>query len=201
MAVRDTKSRIYEAALDLMGRRGIAETSTRDILDAVGIKNPSAISYHFGSKAGLVEEIAAELAGRPVPDPGAGRSTMVVERVALPDRDGVGPAGHRHRRSARDDRAWVPARPASGGSTTATSSPQSLERFVARRQRLVSAVACASSQVFPDLPPQIGSARNVTMLRTIGWMLARMAQINLQYRAVRGARTTRTSAGGSRRSR
>ena len=34
-------------------------------------------------------------------------------------------------------------------------------------------------KVFPYLPPQIGVARNVTTLRTVGWMLARMAAINL----------------------
>ena len=61
MAAGDAKSRLYEAALDLMGRRGITETSTREILAAAGIRNPSAISYHFGSKAELVQEVAGEI--------------------------------------------------------------------------------------------------------------------------------------------
>src|ERR1700748_3582566 len=61
MADRDARTRLYEAALDLMGRRGIEATSTRDILGAAGIRNPSAISYYFGSKQGLVEELAREL--------------------------------------------------------------------------------------------------------------------------------------------
>ena len=34
-------------------------------------------------------------------------------------------------------------------------------------------------KAFPQFPPQIGLARNITMLRTVGWMLARMAPINL----------------------
>ncbi len=33
---------------------------------------------------------------------------------------------------------------------------------------------------FPYLPPQVGLARNVTALRTVGWQLARMAAINLR---------------------
>jgi AcrR family transcriptional regulator len=54
MTTSDAKPRLYEAALDLMGRNGIEATSTRQILEVARIKNPSAISYHFGSKAGLV---------------------------------------------------------------------------------------------------------------------------------------------------
>ena len=57
----DTATRIREAALDLFGRQGVQATSTREILGAVGLRNPSAISYHFGSKAGLVEDLVAEL--------------------------------------------------------------------------------------------------------------------------------------------
>jgi hypothetical protein len=33
---------------------------------------------------------------------------------------------------------------------------------------------------FPDIAPKVAVARNVTALRTIGWMLARMANIALQ---------------------
>ena len=60
MTETDAKTRLYETALDLMGRNGIAATSTREIIAAAGIRNPSAISYHFGSKAGLVDALAAE---------------------------------------------------------------------------------------------------------------------------------------------
>ena len=56
----DVKTRLYEAALDLMGRNGIAATTTREVIAAVGIRNPSAISYHWGSKSTLVDTIARE---------------------------------------------------------------------------------------------------------------------------------------------
>jgi hypothetical protein len=38
----------------------------------------------------------------------------------------------------------------------------------------------ALHQAFPDIAPKVAVARNVTALRTIGWMLARMANIALQ---------------------
>ena len=78
----DAKSRLYEAALDLMGRKGIEATSTREILGAVGIKNPSAISYHFGSKAGLVDAMAAELASGQYPI--LGQQTALADGPELP---------------------------------------------------------------------------------------------------------------------
>ena len=78
----DAKTKLYEAALELMGRNGIEATSTREILGAVGIKNPSAISYHFGSKAGLVDAIAAELAGGQYPI--LGRQTELAAAEKLP---------------------------------------------------------------------------------------------------------------------
>src|SRR5664279_4686099 len=82
MAQGDAKTRLYESALDLMGRNGIQATSTREILAAAGIKNPSAISYHFGSKAGLVDEMAAELAGGQYPI--LARQTLLTAHDAMP---------------------------------------------------------------------------------------------------------------------
>jgi AcrR family transcriptional regulator len=60
----DARTRLREAALDLFGRHGVAHTSTRDILRAAGMKNPSAISYHFGSKAELVDDLVKEILNR-----------------------------------------------------------------------------------------------------------------------------------------
>jgi AcrR family transcriptional regulator len=57
----DARTRLREAALDLFGRHGVRDTSTREILTAAGLKNPSAINYHFGSKAELVEDLVGEL--------------------------------------------------------------------------------------------------------------------------------------------
>lgn len=64
MSDDDARTRLREAALALFGRRGVARTSTRDILNAVGMKNPSAINYHFGSKAELVDDLVREILNR-----------------------------------------------------------------------------------------------------------------------------------------
>ena len=61
MAADDGRTRLREAALQLFGRRGVRGTSTRAILEAAGMKNPSAISYHFGSKAELIDDLVDEL--------------------------------------------------------------------------------------------------------------------------------------------
>src|SRR4051812_41096275 len=61
MPESDVRTRLREVALDLFGRHGVRETSIRQILAAAGLKNPSAISYHFGSKAELVDDLVGEL--------------------------------------------------------------------------------------------------------------------------------------------
>src|SRR4051794_24760566 len=61
MPESDVRTRLREVALDLFGRHGVRETSTRQILTVAGLKNPSAISYHFGSKAELVDDLVGEL--------------------------------------------------------------------------------------------------------------------------------------------
>ena len=67
MTSDDGRTRLREAALDLFGRQGVRGTSTRAILEAAGMKNPSAISYHFGSKAALIDDLVDELITRAWP--------------------------------------------------------------------------------------------------------------------------------------
>ena len=71
----DTRSRLREVALDLFGRQGIQATSTREIIKAAGLKNPSAITYYFGSKANLVEDLTREVNGT--------QSALLQRQVAL----------------------------------------------------------------------------------------------------------------------
>jgi AcrR family transcriptional regulator len=177
MADRDARTRLYESALDLMGRRGIEATSTRDILGAAGIRNPSAISYYFGSKQGLVQELARELMdgqfpllglqvevaerGEPV-DVGAWVAVIVDIAIDLVSTE----------RGCLLARLWW--------EFDGYQRPESLEAFVwsddpvSKRWREAVAIA------FPHLPQVVGIARNVTAIRTVGWMLARMAAMNLQ---------------------
>ena len=177
MAAGDAKSRLSEAALDLMGRQGIAATSTREILAAAGIKNPSAISYHFGSKAELVQAVAGEIM--------SGQYPVLGQQIELV-------AGGR-RPTATE---WV--QPFVDAAITLVStergcllariwweydgymSPQSLEIFMLGNDPLVVRWRSALYEAFPEIAPKVAVARNVTALRTIGWMLARMAKIALQ---------------------
>ena len=172
----DAKSRLYEAALDLMGRKGIEATSTREILGAVGIKNPSAISYHFGSKAGLVDAMAAELASGQYPI--LGQQTALADGPELPTAtEWVAPVVDTAIELVSSERGCLLARV--WWEFDGYLRPQSLEHFVSSADPVAVAWRDAITRVFPHLPAQIGLARNITFLRTVGWMLARMAQINL----------------------
>ena len=52
----NSRTRVLDAAEQLLGDLGLAATSVRAITSAAGV-NPSAITYHFGSKNGLVEAV------------------------------------------------------------------------------------------------------------------------------------------------
>jgi AcrR family transcriptional regulator len=177
MAVRDARSRLYEAALDLMGRHGIAATSTREILAEAGIKNPSAISYHFGSKAELVEALAAEMTSGQYPI-----LRKQIDMVAAGKRptaaEWAEPLIDTAIELVTSERGCLLAR--IWWEYDGYISPQSLERFMTGDSDLVIEWRSALVTAFPDLAPQVALARNVAALRTIGWMLARMAAITLK---------------------
>jgi AcrR family transcriptional regulator len=48
-----TRERLLTATLDVLGSRGVAQTTSREIATAAGV-NLQAITYHFGSKDELV---------------------------------------------------------------------------------------------------------------------------------------------------
>ena len=58
----ESQRRLRTAAIHLFAERGYRETSVRDIADAAGISRGS-ITWHFGSKAGLLEAIVKETIG------------------------------------------------------------------------------------------------------------------------------------------
>jgi AcrR family transcriptional regulator len=177
MVVGDAKSRLYEAALDLMGRRGIAETSTREILAAAGIKNPSAISYHFGSKAELVQEVAGEIASGQYPILGQ-QIDLVADGGRPTATEWVQPVIDTAINLVSTERGCLLAR--LWWEYDGYVSPQSLEIFMLGSDPLVVRWRAALREAFPDIAPKVALARNVTALRTIGWMLARMAGIALE---------------------
>ena len=55
--VADTKERLMRAGERLFARDGIHGTRVRDLNELAGQRNPSALHYHFGSRAGLLEAI------------------------------------------------------------------------------------------------------------------------------------------------
>jgi AcrR family transcriptional regulator len=172
MSDADARTRLREAALDLFGRRGVHATSTRAILREAGLRNPSAISYHFGSKAGLVDDLVRELIDY--------ARTAVDEQIALaaaPER----PSPEAWARIAVDS--------AAGLVTTergcllarvwwdydASVHPHAFEAFLASGHPTAIAWQDAVERVFPDLPRLLAVSRNVIMLRTIEWMITRRA--------------------------
>ncbi len=53
----DTRARIIDEAERLFASRGIWQVPTREIVEAAGQRNASAVSYHFGSRDGLLDHI------------------------------------------------------------------------------------------------------------------------------------------------
>lgn len=49
-----TRTSLIEAAERLIAKKGLADVSTREILQEAGQRNQSALQYHFGSKDGLI---------------------------------------------------------------------------------------------------------------------------------------------------
>src|SRR5688572_19308517 len=56
----DTKARILATARELFARRGVQQTSLRDIAEQLGITKP-ALYYHFDSREALVASIVQPL--------------------------------------------------------------------------------------------------------------------------------------------
>jgi AcrR family transcriptional regulator len=90
--VSDAREQMIDAAERLAAERGLAAMSLREVQAAAGQRNKSAAQYHFGSKEGLVEAIAATRMGavgvrrRELLDAMGDRPTrrQLVEALVLP---------------------------------------------------------------------------------------------------------------------
>lgn len=58
-----TREQLLDQAELLLARRGVQGTTTREIVDAAGQRNTSAVSYHFGSREGLLLEVLSRRGG------------------------------------------------------------------------------------------------------------------------------------------
>jgi len=173
MAVRDARHRLREAALDLFGRNGVQHTSTRAILDAAGMRNPSAISYHFGSKAELVDDLVTEFITDAYPiirlqaDFINRAQPPTVEEWAATAADSAA-ALISTERGCLLARLWW--------EYDCVLHPDAFEEFLASGLPLAVEWQQAIHKTFPDLPPLIAVARNVIVLRSIEWLIARRAR-------------------------
>src|SRR3954452_10177096 len=172
MADADGRSRIREIALDRFGRQGVRDTSTREILKAAGMRNPSAITYHFGSKAQLVEDLVGDLI--------RGEAPVMQLQVELAGRtpppsmeDWVMVAVDSSARLISTERGCLLAR--LWWEYDGYLRPAVLEEFLNSGHPLAVAWLSAVDVMFPDLPGYMAVTRNVTMLRTLEWVIARRA--------------------------
>jgi AcrR family transcriptional regulator len=171
MADSDVRTRLREVALDLFGRHGVRETSTQQILTAAGLKNPSAISYHFGSKAELVDHLVEELSRDLAP-------VLQLQTELAAD-------------TAPTVEAWAAIAVDSSSQLISTERgcllariwweydgfmrPNRLEEFLGGDHPVAAGWLSAVAKTFPDLPEYVAVARNIVMLRTLEWMIARRA--------------------------
>lgn len=58
-----TRDRLLDVAEALFARKGVQGVTTREITEAAEQRNASAVTYHFGSRQGLVLEILARRGG------------------------------------------------------------------------------------------------------------------------------------------
>jgi AcrR family transcriptional regulator len=172
MVEEDPRSRIREVALERFGRQGIRETSTREILRAAGMKNPSAITYHFGSKAKLVENLVSELIDNEAP--------VLQGQIALassPEPPTI--------------EQWAAVAVDSASKLVSTERgcllarlwwdyhnslyPDVFETFLGSGSTLAAEGSAAVAKTFRDLSPRLAITRNIIMLRTLEWMIVRRA--------------------------
>ena len=172
MAEVGARTRLREEALNLFGRQGVQGTSTRAILDAAGMKNPSAISYHFGSKGELVEDLVGELI----------RGTAPVLQLQIELAKGSSPPTVEEWTAIAVDSA-VNLIASERGCLLAclwaeydgSMQPRALETFLVSGNPVASAWQTAVASTFPLLPQHLAVSRNVIMFRTLEWMIARRA--------------------------
>ncbi|HEY3722921.1 MAG TPA: TetR/AcrR family transcriptional regulator [Acidimicrobiia bacterium] len=169
----DTRSRLRDAALDLFGRQGVGDTSTREIIKAAGLRNPSAITYYFGSKSDLVDDLVREvnstqsallqrhvaLASQPEPLTPEAWATIGVDFVLdLMSTE----------RGCHLVRVWA---------DWDDMDPDRVERFLAGRHPLAEAWRTSVFRTFPELSPLVAIARNVIVIRTLQWITERRARL------------------------
>jgi TetR/AcrR family transcriptional regulator, regulator of cefoperazone and chloramphenicol sensitivity len=167
----DPRTRLREAALDLFGRRGVQATSTRSILEAAGMKNPSAISYHFGSKAGLVGDLVTEVLANAWPLLQLQVDLFAAGPVTIEEWAGV--TAESAATLVSTERGCLLARLI--WEYDCVLYPDAFEEFLASGHPMADAWQQAIVATFRDLPPIVAVGRNLVMIRMIEWLISRRA--------------------------
>jgi AcrR family transcriptional regulator len=187
---QDARTRLREAALERFGRQGVQGTSTREIIADAGLRNPSSITYYFGSKAKLVEDLIREI--------NIDRSAIIQRQVVLAEQP-VPPTVEAWAATAVDAahglletergclliRLWAEQDEAN---------PDAVEEFLAGDHGQARAWRAAVAATFPDISPVVAIARNVIVLRTLQWITVRRAR-----RLIEGRRAAWSSDPGTTR--
>lgn len=79
-----TRDRLLDEAENLFARAGIAAVTTREIVEAAEQRNTSAVSYHFGSREGLLLTLLARRGG-PIDERRAAMRDALGERPSMRD--------------------------------------------------------------------------------------------------------------------
>jgi AcrR family transcriptional regulator len=171
MAESDARARLRDAALELFGRHGIQATSTRAILEAAGMRNPSAISYHFGSKAGLVDDLVTEVLAKAWPLVGmqadlATDGTPTLREWAALTADSAAELVSNERGCLLARMMWE---------YDCVLHPDAFEEFLASGHPAALRWLKAVEVTFPDLPPIVAVGRNLVMIRMVEWLISRRA--------------------------
>lgn len=173
MTEPDARTRIREVALERFGRQGVRDTSTREILKAAGMKNPSAITYHFGSKAQLVEDLVADLVRSEAPV--LRRQIELVERSHPPTiEQWAGVAVDSASALISTERGCLLAR--LWWEYDGYLRPEVLEELLASGTPFTNRWLEAVETTFAEWPRYVALTRNITMFRTLEWMIARRAR-------------------------
>ncbi len=168
----DARTRLREAALGRFGRQGVNGTTTREIIADAGLRNPSAITYYFGSKGALVEDLVREV--------NLEESAIIQRQVRLASAS-----------AAPTPEQWAAAAVDAASGLLATErgcllirvwaeldalEPDAVEVFLAGDHPLARSWRAAVAKTFPAIPAVVAIARNVVVLRTLQWMTVRRAR-------------------------
>ena len=85
-----TRDRLLDEAEALFARTGVAAVTTREIVEAAEQRNTSAVSYHFGSREGLLRAILVRRGGPIDHQRGAMRDRIDTVGEPADNRDAVG---------------------------------------------------------------------------------------------------------------